>query len=464
MSAPSDVRVEALSLTSVILRWTYGGAAAIAVYRSTDGIAYSAIGGTDAATKEFTDTGLSTGTKYWYKLSDDGGSTFSSVVTVFTQACGESPTGDTDIILPRVGEEVDSRTFNDLAVRVETGLVRFTDPDGRTCIACIVDGALVIDCVHYANCDIVEVNVDQDVNSISMPNCENGIQQIDFLIPPGTLRQICGWPAGMGFTGDECFRAPISGGTEGRRVSVPTRQRNSSPLARTKPGVVRGTGTGGQGAVCTCVPTANGGLTIKSCNANNSLDCRGTKKLQLKACGGRGPYTWSKTSSITLSKTTGDTIVVTPEANPGPAVSGTAYHLYGKFAFADAGTCTQVSLDRSYGCNDAEISCTSNTCAGFAPTCNNTFPAGCQTLPCLSCSTAGGNTCLGTGGATPCFPVSPRCDNNTCADKSQGGNMCDTRSGPMIAAGCEPCGVKAGGATVTVTDSLGTQTTIILRA
>jgi hypothetical protein len=44
-----------------------------------------------------------------------------------------------------------------------------------------------------------------------------------------------------------------------------------------------------------------------------------------------------------------------------------------------------------------------------------------------------------------------------------GGGMCDTRTAGMISNGCNPCGLQAG-ATVTVTDALGTQVTIVLKA
>ena len=60
------------------------------VFRSTDGIAYTRVGDVLVGTTSFTDEGLAADTKYWYKLSDDGGSTFSSVVTVVTQDCQSS--------------------------------------------------------------------------------------------------------------------------------------------------------------------------------------------------------------------------------------------------------------------------------------------------------------------------------------------------------------------------------------
>lgn len=453
MAAPVDVRVEALSITSVILRWVYPGSAQIGVWRSTDGVSYAEITNTTdiprvpVGTTEFTDVDLDTSTKYWYKLSDDNGGTFSSVVTVITHTCGVPPAQDSDVILPRFGngEEWSPEVFNDLSIRVETGLVRFTNPDGRTCVACIIDGALVIDCVDFTNCEIIEVLVTEDIRSISMPNCENDIKQIDFLIPPGVLRGICGWPPGMGFGGDECFRAPINGGADGRRMSVPSRRTsgNNATPSRSKPGLARkGGATGGQ--TCACVPGQFGQLTIKSCNANNSLNCSSNKSLTLKVCGGIGPYTWSNTGSATVSPTTGSTVTVRPPTNNGSAVSGVAYRRdIVTCLFCTGGACTTENphVSELYGCNDLLLACTTTSSCG-------PFPGG-------------------PGGIVNCCPSSAVCPNT---DVSVCGSpvgtysiqSCDVRTAQMITDGCNPCGVVANGATVTVTDSLGVQVTIVL--
>ena len=461
MAAPTDVRVEALSITSTIIRWVYAGSASMAVFRSTDGISYAEITDDEgqarvvAGTEEFTDTGLATATKYWYKLSDDGGSTFSSVVTVFTHTCAAPARENIDTTLPRAEGEVTPQDFNDLAVRVETGWTRFIDPDGRTCVACISGGAVVIDCISYDMCDVIEVEVTEDINSVSMPNCENAAKEINFLIPPNTTRKICGFPGGSGFSGDECFRAPIRGGANGRTVSVPTRR---APL-KSRPGVVRGL-TGGTGATCTCVPTADGGLTIKSCTPNNSLSCSGGKSLTLKACGGRPPYSWSKTGDVTLqvgaggtpgSTAEGSTVIVKPPTNSGSAVAGIAYTLtgYSCSVCVGGGTCfgTGQVIDTKnlkYGCDDVVDICQDAALSGS-----------CTPAPAISAQFCGSPN-----------PQCAVCTYTACNDPAMGNLIvvgpCDNRTAPMIAAGCAPCGLQAG-STVSVTDSMGTVTTIILR-
>ena len=282
MAAPTDVRVEAESLTTTRVRWTCPGAVAITVYRSTDGITYAAITAIAVGTTEYEDTGLAFGTKYWYKLSDDNGATFSSVVTVYTHACGTDANGKgTEITLPRETEEqVSSETFNSLATVVEQGLVRFVPPDGRTCVACISDGALVLDCVDFDGCNSIEVVVDQDINSISIPNCADKEVDVNFIIPANTTRKIGGWPKGIGFTGDEGFRAPIAGGTGGRIINeyLSRALNTNAKSGKSKSGdATGGTNQGGASrniGSCTCTPTAAGGMRIVACTGSGGTESR----------------------------------------------------------------------------------------------------------------------------------------------------------------------------------------------
>lgn len=470
MAAPTDVRVEAESLTTTRLRWTYAGTESIAVYRSTDGASYSNVAFVLVGTTEYEDTGLTAATKYWYKLSDDAGSTFSSVVTVYTHACGVDANGKgTEITLPRETEDqVSADTFNSLATVVEQGLVRFVAPDGRTCVACITDGALVLDCIDFDGCNSIEVVVDQDINSISLPNCADKETDINFIIPPNVTRKIGGWPRGIGFTGDEGFRAPIRGGTSGRIINeyLSRALNTNAKSGKSKSGTAtEGTNQGGASrstGTCTCTPASDGGMRIVTCtlagapNRTNSLGCaNATQGLRAIVCGGRGPYTWSNTGSVTKSGTSGGSITVTPPTNSGSAVAGTAYKVANKYTASSGGSCQNWVAWSEFGCNDASAGSGCQIAAdgvGF-------FPCGSfTTLANLNCTQPSccASVCSGT---VQCPSVG--CNACACAVLAAGGSVCDTRTAGMISNGCAPCGINAG-ATVTVTDDTGAAVTIIL--
>jgi hypothetical protein len=462
MAAPTDVRVEAASLTSTILRWAYSGTSVISVWRSlTSGGTYTDVTATTgyvaAATLEFTDVGLSAGTKYFYKLSEDSGANFSSIVNVYTMSCGKA--GSQSILqLPQATDEVDPEVFNELSSKVEAGLNVFKSESGQTCVACISDGALVIDCFDFENCPNIDIIVDQDVNSISLPNCDDKDKTLNFIVAPNATRKICGFPDGFNFGGDECFRAPIAGGSAGTTVSASSK---ASKPAQSRAGVKRsassnGTGLGGGGgSSCTCRPSSFNRLTIKSCNADNSLACATTKSNRLIACGGRGPYTWSLTGSITVqvgengtagAAATGSQVIVKPAANAGSAVAGTAYQVC-YWAEQRVPNCAAAPV----GFNTGSIAYSCDDVAGAC----NTVPASCGASPAL--------------GTLKCILSLSGCDKPECAASECGsdrtkGPAIDLRTAPMIAANCAPCGIVATGATVTVTDANGTSASIVLRS
>lgn len=465
MAVATNVRVEATSQSTTTVRWTDTASSGEAIYRSTDGSSYALVDTSTTPTTglgSYEDTGLSAGTKYWYKLSNDAGSNFSSVVTVYTHSCGVPNAQQSDLALPRVGGEVTPDSFNAMADAVETSLTKFTSPQGQTCVACITDGALVIDCVTYADCQSIEVAVDQDINSISLPNCDNSIVDIGFIIPPNVTRKIGGWPKGIGFTGDEGNTAPISGGASGRFVNefLNRGQNINGKSGKSKPGTTtQGTAQGGNYRVPGggCVPGAFGELTISpgisigGANVkNHSMSCSEGANLQgvtLSACGGHEPYTWSKTGAGIEISTVGNIVTVRPVTNAGSAVAGTAYlnrHYICISTTCSGVTCTNVQAESeaAYGCNDNFIQCQAVS-GGAAPT--------------------------GAAVGAVCCPeiAEERCPSGTCTSAGFGSGVnvfADMRTAPMIAAGCTPCGTNANGATVTVTDALGAQTTITLTA
>ena len=472
MAAPANVRVESNSTSTTILRWTYAGAAAIAVYRSTDGSSYSEITTTTAGgvarvpvgTLEFTDATVAQGVKYWYKLSDDVGSTFSSVVIVVTQTCvvpsrvaGDNTSPLTDVSVTQL---------EDMRIRLEEG-IEDAGKVPQPCLVCPVDGAVVIDC--SGDCKSFVIVVTEDINSMSMNWCEETDPPITLLVPPGTTRRICGFPAGFGASGDECFQAPISGGASGRSVPL----RGSS-----KPGVQPATPTGGGGKYgpgCSCVPNGAGDLKIQSCNPNNSLKCSTTKSLNVIACGGVGPYLWSVSGAARFKEVTdtghpdglhtsveGPRATLVPPANTGSGVAGTAYEKRLLVLAFSAGTVAQAFTAR-YGCNDAFISATlpvsSCTCNGGS--CPATFFAasGLDGSD-IKCDSAGG-TCAQTCGGS--YTGGQCCPGTDAALAALASKSFDVRTAPMISGGCNPCGLS-GGTIVTVTDATGASVSIVLTA
>lgn len=452
MAAPTDVSVEGTSISTIQVWWTYGGSSAIGIYTSTDGISYALRSTATIGVTTYELTGLVAATKYWIKLTDDLGSTFSSIVTTYTHTCSLPQGAMSNLSMPRFdGTEQQSDDLNNMAQRIEDVLgSRVLQPE--QCVVCPSDGALVIDCM--GGCTDWIAIADQDINSISINNCGAGGMSIEFLVPPSVTRKICGWPAGFGFGGDECRKTPFVTSSTGGSISAGS-SRTGGKASPSKSegrnsydsGVGRGTGggTGGGGAGCTCTPR-NGALTLKSCNSANSLDCTSTKRLRVIACGGKQPYTFSKTGTVTITQTSDTTAVVTPPTNSSPGTAGTAYIKHGGKCLTAglvAAACPNVNFgvySSSYGCNDNLISACTQVTA--------------QPGDGGQCVGAPQNLGLGSCGAiTSCF------DNGGCSY-----GTCDARTGAMIAAGCAPCGVAAAGSTVSVTDALGVVYTLVLGA
>lgn len=464
MAAPTSVRVESTSLTTATVRWISAGSAGFSVYQSTNGTDYTLVTQDILATDTNYDVqGLDSATKYWFKMSDDFGSTFSSVVTVVVQTCAGATGQLTPIVMPRVDAEVTAESFNELADRIEVGLNRFISPDGRTCVACVSDNALVVDCIDYEGCNSIDIVTTTDINSISLPNCDDTTVNLNFLVPPNTTVGIGGWPRGIGFSGDEAFTSPVSGGSSGTSIKekiIPGGINDNQSSGRSRPGTPGGSGerrgAGGRNSTtgngCTCQPTAAGGLNIVTCqtdgspNSNNSLNCSAaTPGLKALACGGRGPYTWSATGDVVLSGTAGSSVSASLPANAGSGEAGTAYIKYGGRCETNTGIAAPcpafqfATFAESFGCNDQSLGA-----------CGSVFT---QLCPCSgNCASTPVN--LGT---SSCSSITACTDSGTCAS-----GTCDSRSAAMIAAGCNPCGTVGAGSTITVTDDLGTTVVIVL--
>jgi hypothetical protein len=320
------------------------------------------------------------------------------------------------------------------------------------CVACVVDNAIVIDCSQ--DCECYDVDVTEDINSISFVNCEGVDPCINFHVPPNTTRGICGFPQGGSgpftqFSGDECVTNPIPGGTDGRTVGTGSKPPNSKPGSGKPGGGVGGT-------TCECVPGKKAELTVKCCSDDCSMNCSSSKKLVIKICGGTPPYSIAGSSGLGFTKaggatitsgiTAGQSITINPPANTGSGVSGNAYRrcMQG-YSGPSAGFCTCGLLRCLHGCNDQFIgTAASGTCAGDIPTTHANF-AGLNPI------------CNPNGSAPNCEAVITPVlvtDAAMCAATSKG-SVNDIRTAQMITDGCNPCALSVQSKTFTVTDAAG---------
>lgn len=211
MAAPTDVRVEANAIGQATIRWTYPGASSIGVYRAlTSGGSYTLVGTVLVGTVLFVDETLAEKIQYFYKLSDDVGGTFSSIVNVISYTI-ESIHGANQAAFNSFAS-----TPEDLAWQLQE-LNNKNTLENTPCSVCVINGGIVIDC--STGCNWFRVVVDQDINSISIISCVD-CPPVDFILPPGETHGICGWPTGCEYTWDECFQAPVTGGVGGRTAKT----------------------------------------------------------------------------------------------------------------------------------------------------------------------------------------------------------------------------------------------------
>ena len=456
MAAITDLTVESTAPTVVEVDWTDNGEVNT-LYRAPYGGAYSSLA-TVTGLATYSNTTAVAATRYQYKITS-GVSGDSNVDDVVAQTCATDTKEPEDLALPSFeGDEQQDDLLNQMARDLESFVnTRLTGAD--SCEICPSNGAITIDC---SRCTDFNVNVTEDINSISMVNCggdggvSGGEGSINFQIPPNTTRKICGFPQTFGFEGGECFTSPgVSGGTAGKTCHVGfARYAFIGVAVQTVIGCGRTSGApgtggpgGGGGATCACSPTTPGQLTLKCCTTDCSLTCATTKSLKLIACGGMPftvgkAYTWAVTGGLTMAVSTdGRSATITPPTNSGSGVSGNAYRSCGQRVSDIAACNVGVELGGAhYGCNDQ-------------------FLTGSSGAQCGSLGTTTYMCCGGT--ASPCTTCTlPSCG----ADGAPGtyvqahpgaGETADLRTAQMITDGCNPCGLAVDGKVVTVTDALG---------
>lgn len=144
---PYALRAESRGSSSNSLDWSYDGDSPIGIYRALHGQAFRLIAVVvSPLALHYDDNSTTALTWYDYKISDDGGITFSNTVSVITQ-CYPTTTGSlqstTSPALPQfpTAQEITPDTLNQLSQQVESTLnnVVLYGVD-NPCLACIENG------------------------------------------------------------------------------------------------------------------------------------------------------------------------------------------------------------------------------------------------------------------------------------------------------------------------------------
>ena len=431
-------------------------------------------------------------------------STFTEPVTVVTQSCDQFTGMVKEIVLPRFAGEANdpeaiAKFLDEQAEILEdkyNGQVAREIP----CDLCVENGAVIFDC---GRCIHFEVAADADINSISFINCFPG-DKIDALFRASKDIEISGWPSDL--TCPSCGTAlspiklaagtilarPIEFAGGGNPVS-------KSPLDLTcvsecinsavktvgftfntlkscwegctgfgvgagvkeelSEGETGGSGGGGDTTgTCQCTAEEGSALTVAVCT---EMDCEAAEpKVEITACGGTAPYTWSvvggETPTQTNSGTSSRNTKVEPPTNTTPGEAGDAYargHAQIRTdAAAESGCALIVQQGAVYNCAGVRTAgCTQRSISdiGVMPArCEsasvNPNPCGCR--PEVPCESACGQPCESEGGCSPCEQATV-----------------NLRTAQMITNGCKPCAATMEGMIVTVTDSVGDSVSTVVR-
>ena len=415
-------------------------------------------------------------------------STTTDIETVVTHNCQGAKGFFGELTLPRAEEEGGVvEAFNEMVQQVEDrfNLLNKNAP----VVTCIVDGAIILDCAHGS---LFEVDLSEDVNSITIKNCdapgqEMGVNFRGTTVDPTTgFRFISGWPDDIvcsvcgtaieptsvpigntfnqGFTTNR-FGAQAStakkpgGGTDAGCLAKCTKHVSwgSTPFetiiqecleaCEEQPGGgVKGSGTGSGG-----VPAGDGEEGLDPCEDISSLnvqievelDCtEATPLVKLRVCGGTPPYTWvisGGEGAITNVKSGGWDQVITVAPPSGSEVSGVAYR--NGLKVTNPGSCPDGAFDcaNTVGCDGVEIS----GCTGPVTEAGNNWAVVCV-----------------TGGACESFVDCAPC--GTACSGFPSGNPFDKRTQQMIDDGCLPCALSMDGVTITVTDAEGASVVTVI--
>ncbi|KKK86897.1 hypothetical protein LCGC14_2758640, partial [marine sediment metagenome] len=367
-------------------------------------------------------------------------------------------------------------------------------------VTCIVDGAIILDCAHGS---LFEVDLSEDVNSITIKNCdapgqEMGVNFRGTTVDPLTgFRFISGWPDDIvcsvcgtaieptsvpfGNTFNQSFvtnrhGTPAStgkrpgGGTNADCLALCVKDNSwgSTPFAskfddcleicEEQPGGgIKGSGPGGLGGI----PSGDGQDGLDPCDDTSDmnvqveveLDCEeATPLVKLRVCGGTPPYTWvveggEGTPTTELGGAWDQVNTVKPQAGT-PGLGGEAYQKI--VAQITGAGCSVIPVANvPYDCDGVAtggcsfISTSPPECPGV------TGPVVCRDISC-------------TDPLDVCGGVGEPCGAGASTVLGGGGSMCDRRNQSQKDAGCLPCRLSMDGVTITVTDAEGVSVVTVI--